>query len=358
MLAHSYSLIYWIIYCIMDSIIRTYKAFNKTDIRGWAAQNWFGLNAQSSLSLGCLWLSWSTRATHQLCFLGFWLREGRHTCRSTRTHLPLTVEWAPIAKPFCIPVYIRRCIRTFANVQLKTNRSYPGPQRGFSSVLRDDSEVVLWPPNPCTCVCFWMATSICVHTERASNHCQFLDNRIDRWSKMATIFIAVFCFGYSVGVKIKNRQEIWEAQQHYPSWQEEFLASFEKSRVQARHSRHRGKRQPPTCLLNPIFDPIVPEWWSPLPLWPHTLPRWASHLPYPSTSHLATRASHLASESLLVCSSPTSHPRACCRELCKVDQPQEGLTSGFSKPCSETSWRAWTLIISKPAMSLPFLLFY
>lgn len=77
---------------------------------------------------------------------------------------------------------------------------------------------------------------------------------------MATIFIAVFCFGHSEGGKIKNRQEIWEAQYYFPSWQEEFLASFEKSRVQARHSHHRGKRQPPTYQLNPIFDPIVPEW--------------------------------------------------------------------------------------------------
>lgn len=207
-------------------------------------------------------------------------------------------------------------------------------------------------------VCFWMATSICVHTERASNHCQFLDNPIDRWSKMATIFIAVFCFGHSVGGKIKNRQEIWEAQHYFPSWQEEFLASFEKSRVQARHSHHRGKRQPPTYQLNPIFDPTVPEWWSPLPLrlhtlplWPHTLPRWASHLT-PRLHTLPLGLPTLPVSLCPVCSPATSHPRACCWELCEVDQPQEGLTSGFSKPRSETSWRAWTLFQNLPC---PFL---
>lgn len=222
--------------------------------------------------------------------------------------------------------------------------------RGFSEVLRNDARgCPLASKSMYMCVSEWPRASVYTQKEPPITVSFLITQLIVgvRWLQYSLLcFVLATQWG---GGRIKNRQEIWEAQHYFPSWQEEFLASFEKSRVQARHSHHRGKRQPPTYQLNPIFDPTVPEWWSPLPLrlhtlplWPHTLPRWASHL----TPRLHTLPLGLPTSPVSlcpVCSPATSHPRACCWELCEVDQPQEGLTSGFSKPRSETSWRAWTL---------------
>lgn len=168
---------------------------------------------------------------------------------------------------------------------VKTNLSYPGMWRGFSEVLRNDARgCPLASKSMYMCVSEWPRASVYTQREPPIT-VSFLITQLIVGVRWLQYSLLCFVLATQWGGGIKNQQEIWEAQHYFPSWQEEFLASFEKSRVQARHSHHRGKRQPPTYQLNPIFDPTVPEWWSPLPLrlhtlplWPHTLPRWASHL--------------------------------------------------------------------------------